>query len=304
MGKASHSRPTGGLDVLDYRKQFRVKPGEKVRLRKFDPSSIDKLTSEDEAKDDAKRYLKQLAHQQALLYAEHKHSVLVVLQAMDAGGKDGTIRHVFGGVNPQGVDVASFKQPTPLELSHDFLWRIHAQAPRAGQIVIFNRSHYEDVLVTRVHQLIDKKTCVRRYEHIRDFEALLAQSGTTILKFFLHISKEEQLSRFAQRLDDPGRNWKISESDYSERELWDNYVDAFDDAITATSTANAPWYVIPANHKWFRDLVVSQIITDSIADLELAYPEPSVNLADIKRKYHAALAASESGKKQKAGKQG
>ena len=150
---------------------------------------------------------------------------------MDAGGKDGTIRHVFGGVNPQGVDVASFKQPTPLELSHDFLWRIHAQAPRAGQIVIFNRSHYEDVLVTRVHKLIDKKTCAQRYEHIRDFEALLAQSGTTILKFFLHISKEEQLGRFAQRLDDPGRNWKISESDYSERELWDDYIDAYEDAI-------------------------------------------------------------------------
>ena len=146
---------------------------------------------------------------------------------MDAGGKDGTIRHVFSGVNPQGVDVASFKQPTPLELAHDFLWRVHPQAPRAGQIVIFNRSHYEDVLVTRVHKLVDKKTCVRRYEHIRDFEALLAESGTTILKFFLHISKEEQLARFAQRLEDPARNWKISESDYSERELWDDYVDAY-----------------------------------------------------------------------------
>ena len=191
---------------------------------------------------------------------------------MDAGGKDGTIRHVFSGVNPQGVDVASFKQPTPLELAHDFLWRVHAQAPRAGQIVIFNRSHYEDVLVTRVHKLVDKKTCARRYEHIRDFEALLAESGTTILKFFLHISKEEQLARFAQRLDDPGRNWKISESDYSERELWDDYVDAYEDAISATSTADAPWYVIPANHKWFRNLAVSQIIADAMADLDLAFP--------------------------------
>ena len=208
---------------------------------------------------------------------------------MDAGGKDGTIRHVFSGVNPQGVDVASFKQPTPLEVAHDFLWRIHAHAPRAGQIVIFNRSHYEDVLVTRVHKLVDKKTCARRYEHIRDFEALLVESGTTILKFFLHISKEEQLARFAQRLDDPGRNWKISESDYSERELWDDYVDAFEDAISATSTANAPWYVIPANHKWFRNLVVSQIIADTMADLGLAFPAPSVNLAEIKRKYHAAV---------------
>src|ERR1700722_8230336 len=288
--------------IVDYRKQFRVKPGEKVRLNKLDPSDTGKHTSEDKAKDEAEDYLKELARQQTLLYAEHKHSVLVVLQAMDAGGKDGTIRHVFSGVNPQGVDVASFKQPTPLELSHDFLWRIHAQAPRAGQIVIFNRSHYEDVLVTRVHKLVDKKICARRYEHIRDFEALLVESGTTILKFFLHISKEEQLARFAQRLDDPGRNWKISESDYSERELWDDYVDAFEDAIGATSTANAPWYVIPSNHKWFRNLAVSQIIADAMADLGLAFPAPSVNLAEIKRKYHAAVAEGKDGKTQKSRK--
>jgi PPK2 family polyphosphate:nucleotide phosphotransferase len=289
---------------LDYRKQFRVKPGEKLKLNKLDPGYKGEHGSEDKAKDEAEDYLKELARQQALLYAEHKHSVLIVLQGMDAGGKDGTIRHVFSGVNPQGVDVASFKQPTPLELAHDFLWRVHPHAPKAGQIVIFNRSHYEDVLVTRVHKLIDKKTCVRRYEHIRGFEALLAQSGTTILKFFLHISKEEQLARFAQRLDDPGRNWKISESDYSERELWDDYIDAYEDAISATSTANAPWHVIPSNHKWFRNLAVSQIIADSIADLDLAFPAPSVNLAGIKRKYHAALKASEGGKKQKAGKKG
>ena len=287
---------------MDYRKQFYVKSGEKVRLDKLDPSYTGKLTSEDEGKKDAEHYLKRVAHQQVLLYAEHKHSVLVVLQAMDAGGKDGTIRHVFSGVNPQGVDVASFKQPTPLELAHDFLWRVHAQAPRAGQIVIFNRSHYEDVLVTRVHKLVDKKTCVRRYEHIRDFEALLAESGTTILKFFLHISKEEQLARFAQRLDDPGRNWKISESDYSERELWDDYIDAFEDAISATSTANAPWYVIPANHKWFRNLAVSQIIADTMANLGLAFPAPSVNLAEIKRKYHAAVVEGKDGKTQKSRK--
>ena len=294
---AGEDSPSWRLEALDYRKQFSVKSAEKVRLDKLDPSYTGKLTSEDAAKDDGKRYLKELAHQQALLYAEHKHSVLVVLQGMDAGGKDGTIRHVFSGVNPQGVDVASFKQPTPLELAHDFLWRVHAQAPRAGQIVIFNRSHYEDVLVTRVHKLVDKKTCGRRYEHIRDFEALLVESGTTILKFFLHISREEQLARFAQRLDDPGRNWKISESDYSERELWDDYVDAYEDAIRATSTANAPWYVIPANHKWFRNLAVSHIIADSMADLDLAFPAPSVNLADIKRKYHAAVEEGKDGRK-------
>jgi PPK2 family polyphosphate:nucleotide phosphotransferase len=282
---------------LDYRQQFRIQPGEKVRLNKLDPAYKAKHESEAEAKEQTEHFLKKLARQQTLLYAEHKHSVLIVLQAMDAGGKDGTIKHVFNGVNPQGVGVASFKQPTPLEFAHDFLWRVHAQAPRAGAIVIFNRSHYEDVLVTRVHKLVDKKTCDRRYEHICGFEALLAESGTTILKFFLHISKEEQLARFAQRLDDRGRNWKISESDYSERELWDDYVDAYEDAIRATTTKEAPWYVIPSNHKWFRNLVVSQIIADSMADLDLAFPAPSVNLADVRRKYHAAVDESQGGRK-------
>ena len=282
---------------MDYRKQFRVKPRHRLRLNKLDPSDTGKHDAEAAAKEETEGYLKKLARQQALLYAEHKHSVLIVLQAMDAGGKDGTIKHVFSGVNAQGVAVASFKQPTAAELAHDFLWRVHAQTPRAGEIVIFNRSHYEDVLVTRVHKLIDKATCARRYENICDFEALLAQSGTTILKFFLHISKEEQLARFAQRLDDPTRNWKISESDYSERELWDDYTDAFEDAIRATSTGDAPWYVIPSNHKWFRNLAVSQIIADTVADLGLTFPPPSVNLVDIRRKYHAAVEQAKGGKK-------
>jgi PPK2 family polyphosphate:nucleotide phosphotransferase len=284
---------------LDYRKQFRVKPGQKLKLNKLDPAYKAKHASEAEAKEETERYLKALARQQTLLYAEHKHSVLIVLQAMDAGGKDGTIKHVFSGVNPQGIHVARYNQPTPVELAHDFLWRVHPHAPANGEIAIFNRSHYEDVLITRVHKLINKATWTARYRNIRDFEALLIEKKTTILKFFLHISKEEQLARFAQRLDDPGRNWKISESDYSERDLWDDYVDAFEDAISATSTANAPWYVIPANHKWFRNLAVSQIIADTMADLGLAFPAPSVNLADIKRKYHAALKASEGEKTQK-----
>jgi PPK2 family polyphosphate:nucleotide phosphotransferase len=289
---------------LDYRKQFRVKPGQNLRLDKLDPAYAGKHESEAEAKEEAEHYLKKLARQQDLLYAEHKHSVLIVLQAMDAGGKDGTIKHVFSGVNPQGVAVASFKQPTPVELAHDFLWRVHAEAPRAGEIVIFNRSHYEDVLVTRVHKLIDKQTCARRYQHICDFEALLAESGTTILKFFLHISKEEQLARFAQRLDDPARNWKISESDYSERKLWDDYIDAFEDAMRATCTDEAPWYVIPSNHKWFRNLAVSQIIADAMADLDLAFPPPSVNLADIRRKYHAAVEEGQDGRNRDGHKKG
>jgi PPK2 family polyphosphate:nucleotide phosphotransferase len=282
---------------LDYRKQFRVKPGQKVRLNKLDPGYTGKPDSDAAAKEESEHYLKKLASQQALLYAEHKHSVLIVLQGMDAGGKDGTIKHVFSGVNAQGVGVASFKQPTPVELAHDFLWRVHAETPRAGEIVIFNRSHYEDVLVTRVHKLIDKSTWTRRYAHIRDFEAMLAESRTTILKFFLHISKEEQLARFAQRLDDPARNWKISESDYSERQLWDEYTDAFEDAMRATSTDKAPWFVIPSNHKWFRNLAVSQIIADAMADLDLAFPVPAINLTDIRRRYHAAVAQAKGGKK-------
>ena len=273
---------------MDYRKAFRVKPGQKLKLSKIDPAYKGKHESEVAAKEETERYIDKLARQQTLLYADNNRSVLVVLQAMDAGGKDGAIKHVFSGVNPQGVDVGSFKQPTPLELAHDFLWRVHAQAPKAGQIVIFNRSHYEDVLVTRVHKLINKATWTERYRNIRDFEALLIEKKTTILKFFLHISKDEQLARFAQRLDDPARNWKISEADYTERGFWDAYVDAYEDAIAATSTADAPWYVVPSNHKWFRNLAILQILADTMADMELAFPPTPVNLADIRQKYHAA----------------
>ncbi len=204
---------------------------------------------------------------------------------------------MFSGVNPQGVRVASFKQPTPPELAHDFLWRVHPHAPGRGEIAIFNRSQYEDVLVTRVHKLIDKATWTRRCREIRDFEALLGQNGTTILKVFLHISKEEQLARFAQRLDDPDRNWKISEADYTERKLWDDYIEAFEDMLGPTSTKNSPWYVIPSNNKWFRDLAVSQIMADTMEDLKLAFPPPSVDLAEIRRKYHAALREDKKGRK-------
>jgi PPK2 family polyphosphate:nucleotide phosphotransferase len=282
---------------MDYRKEFRVDPGDKLRMNKLDPAYKGKHASKAEAEQETENYRQKLARQQAVLYAEHKHSILVVLQALDAGGKDGTVNHVFSALNPQGARVAGFKQPTPAELAHDFLWRVHPLAPARGEIAIFNRSHYEDVLVTRVHKLIDKATWTERYQRIHDFEALLVENGTTILKFFLHISKEEQLQRFAQRLDDPARNWKISESDYSERALWDDYVEAFEDAMQATSTREAPWYVIPSNHKWFRNLAVSQIMADTMADLRLAFPAPSVNLADIRRKYHAAVKEEKDGEK-------
>ncbi|HEY0147273.1 MAG TPA: PPK2 family polyphosphate kinase, partial [Methylovirgula sp.] len=218
---------------------------------------------------------------------------------MDAGGKDGTISHVMRCMNPQGVSVARFETPTPDEKAHDFLWRVHQKAPRYGQVGVFNRSHYEEVLITRVHKLIDKDTYKSRYRQICDFEAGLTENGTHIIKFFLHISKEEQLARFAQRLDDPQRNWKISESDYTERDYWDDYREAYEDALAATSTEDAPWFVIPSNHKWFRNLAISQIIAQTLTDLGMKYPEPSVDRAKIRRDYHTAVAEADGKKKRK-----
>jgi PPK2 family polyphosphate:nucleotide phosphotransferase len=273
---------------VDYRKQFLVEPGKKLQLKHVDPNFKGHHETHEKAAPELEHYCEKLAQQQSLLYAEKKHALLIVLQALDAAGKDGTVNHVFAPLNPQGASVTGFKQPTPLELKHDFLWRVHPHAPPKGWVSIFNRSHYEDVLVTRVHKLIDKETCLERYDRIRDFEIELFESGTKILKFFLHISKEEQLARFEQRLDDPARNWKISESDYTERELWDDYIAAFEDALSATSTHHAPWYVIPANHKWFRNLAVAQIVADSLEDLGMSFPKPTVDLAAIRRKYHAA----------------
>jgi PPK2 family polyphosphate:nucleotide phosphotransferase len=273
---------------MDYRKQMIVKPGQKLGLKDVDPSFKDRHETHGSAAEELERYRQKLGQLQALLYAEKKHSVLIVLQALDTGGKDGTISHVFGALNPQGTSVVSFKQPAPIERDHDFLWRVHPHAPPKGWVAIFNRSHYEDVLIARVHKLVDKPTWTARYDRIRGFESGLRESGTTIIKFFLHISKEEQLARFAQRLDDPARNWKISESDYTERALWDDYMEAFEDAIAATSTRDAPWYVIPANHKWFRNLAVSRIVADTMEELGMAFPKPTVDLTDIRHKYHAA----------------
>lgn len=273
---------------MDYRKLFIVEPGKKLRLKDRDPGFSGRHGTHEKAAGELEHCRRNLTRQQALLYAEKKHALLIVLQAMDAGGKDGTVNHVFSALNPQGASVVGFKQPTELEQAHDFLWRVHPHAPPKGWVTIFNRSHYEDVLVTRVHKLIDKATWITRYDRIREFETTLCESGTQIVKFFLHISKDEQLARFEQRLDDPERNWKISESDYSERELWDDYVAAFEEALGATSTRHAPWYVIPANHKWFRNLAVSQIVADTMQDLRMSFPKPTVDLADIRRKYHAA----------------
>jgi PPK2 family polyphosphate:nucleotide phosphotransferase len=274
---------------MDYREKFVVEPGAKVRLSKIDPSYTGKYETHEKAAPEIAKHLERMQKLQYLLYADGRQSLLVVLQALDAAGKDGVVRHVFSGMNPQGPCVFGFKQPSKEEAAHDFLWRAHLRTPAKGQVVIFNRSHYEDVLVVRVHDLVAESVWSKRYDLINDFEKMLSASGTHIVKFYLHISPEEQLSRFAQRLDDPARNWKISESDYSERKLWPQYVEAYQDAMELTSTKRAPWYVIPANHKWFRDLAISQIIADTMDEMGLKLPPAQVNLADIRRKYHAAV---------------
>jgi PPK2 family polyphosphate:nucleotide phosphotransferase len=280
---------------MDYREKFVVEPGAKVRLSKIDPSYKGKYESHGKASPEIAQNLERMQTLQYLLYADGSQSLLVVLQALDAAGKDGVVRHVFSGVNPQGTAVFGFKQPSKEEAAHDFLWRAHLRTPAKGQIVIFNRSHYEDVLVVRVHNLVPESVWSKRYDLINDFEKMLSANGTHILKFYLHISPEEQLARFAQRLDDPSRNWKISESDYSERKLWPQYVDAYQDAMASTSTKRAPWYVIPANHKWFRDLAISQIIADTMDEMGLKLPPPQVSIADIRRKYHAAVRDAKAG---------
>lgn len=279
---------------MSYRKQFRIMPGTDVRLKDFDPRFADNHENKKAALQKIERLRKRMDDLQYKLYAERKHSLLICLQALDAGGKDGVVRHVIATMNPEGCRAISFKEPSKEELEHDFLWRIEQQAPRRGEVVIFNRSHYEDVLIVRVHDLVPKKVWSKRYEQINDFERHLVANNTHILKFFLHISKEEQLERFKQRLDDPARRWKISEADYTEREYWDDYMAAYEDALSKCSTGDAPWFVIPADHKWFRDLAISEIIVDTMEKLGIALPAPTVDIADIRRKYHQT--AKEDGK--------
>jgi PPK2 family polyphosphate:nucleotide phosphotransferase len=279
---------------MSYTEEFRIKPGSKVNLGKIDPSYHAGYDNQDAAIAELNKYSQRLGELQAVMSAENKHALLIVLQAVDGGGKDGTISHVMSALNPQGCSVVGFKVPTPEELAHDYLWRVHKQAPRNGQIMVFNRSHYEDVLVVRVHNLVPKDEWVKRYNEINAFERELTNSGTTIVKFFLHIDKDEQLKRFRDRLDQPDKQWKISDADYTEREYWDDYQRAYMDAISKCSFNYAPWYVIPANYKWFRDLAVSQILVDTLEGLKMKYPAPSVDLAEIKQKYHAEV-AEESG---------
>jgi len=266
-----------------YHERYRVKPGSRVHLDEWDPNDKSAFTDDkDERRERLLELNEELEALQELLYAEHKHKVLIVLQAMDTGGKDGTIRHVFEGVNPQGVRVASFKAPTPEELAHDYLWRVHKQTPGSGEIVIFNRSHYEDVLVVRVRDLAPKKVWSRRYDHINAFERLLAEEGTTILKFYLQIDLDEQKERFQARLDEPEKRWKFNPGDLEDRKLWPEYTEAYEDMLSKTSTDWAPWYIVPANRKWYRNLVVGSAVVEALKDLDMRHPEPQFDPADIR----------------------
>ena len=257
-------------------------PGEAFDLAQFDPSYTGGLASKKEAKEETAANKEALFDLQARLYAEDKRSLLIVLQAMDAAGKDGTIKHVMGAFNPQGVRVSSFKKPTRRELSHDFLWRVHRVAPRRGMIGIFNRSHYEDVLVVRVLGLAPEDLWRKRYEHINDFEKLLADHGTTIIKFFLHVGPEEQAERLQARLDTPGKEWKFNAADLEARRLWPDYMTAYEEALRRCNTPWAPWHVIPANKKWYRNLTVSRIVRQTLETLDPRYPDPEPGLDEIK----------------------
>jgi PPK2 family polyphosphate:nucleotide phosphotransferase len=261
--------------------RFLVPPDTPVTLSDYDPGYSGGYQTKGETKAELKRNGKRLQELQEVLWAEGKHALLIILQAMDAGGKDGTIKHVMRGVNPQGCQVTSFKVPTEEELDHDYLWRVHKATPRRGYIGIFNRSHYEDVLVVRVHNLVPEAVWQQRYEQINHFEKLLADTGTTILKFFLYTSKEEQKERFEARLRDPRKNWKFSMGDVKERGYWDDYMRAYEDALNRCSSPWAPWYVIPANHKWYRNLAVSQVIIGALEKLDMRYPPPLPDAGEI-----------------------
>jgi PPK2 family polyphosphate:nucleotide phosphotransferase len=263
--------------------RYRVEPGKKVRHEKWDPNDTSGFEGDEaEALKESVRIDKTLDQLQEKLYAENKHKILIVLQAMDTGGKDGTIRKVFEGVNPQGVRVAHFRVPTPEEADHDFLWRVHSQTPASGEMVIFNRSHYEGVLVERVHGLVPEETWSRRYKEIVHFEKLLHEDHAVILKFYLHIDEAEQRRRIQERLNDPAKQWKFSISDVQERKFWPEYLAAYEDAMQNTSTDYSPWYIIPSNKKWFRDLLVSTIIVERLGKLGMEYPKLAVDPKSIK----------------------
>jgi PPK2 family polyphosphate:nucleotide phosphotransferase len=266
---------------MNFTKKLIVEPGTKVKLSDFDPD--EKFGYSDDKKTQAKqaKILDRLDDLQYLFYAVKDRALLVVLQAMDTGGKDGTIRHVMSGMSPQGCQVTSFKSPSSEELAHDFLWRIHKAVPEKGIVGIFNRSQYEDVLVVRVHKLVPKKVWKARYDEINGFEKLLQENKIHVVKFFLHISKDEQKKRLQARLTDPAKSWKISAADFAERKYWDDYVEAYEDALSRCSTEAAPWFIIPSNHKWFRNFAVSKILMETFENFDMQLPQPSMDLTKV-----------------------
>jgi PPK2 family polyphosphate:nucleotide phosphotransferase len=261
---------------------YLVKPHQKVKLSHFPTADTGRYRNKEEAAPDLERHRQQLDELQELLTADCSHAVLIVLQGMDTAGKDGTIRHIFTGVNPQACNVTPFKVPTPLEMRHDFLWRAHRSVPAFGTIGIFNRSHYEDVLVTRVHKQVSDKLVKERFKQIVDFEKMLAENNVTILKFFLHISRAEQTRRLAERLADKDKHWKLNKSDFAERDYWPQYMKAYQDAIEHTSRKYAPWFVIPADHKWYCNVAISEVLVNTISKLKMKYPEPDFDPGKIK----------------------
>ena len=252
---------------------YKIKSYKKTRLKSYNPAFTSDIESKDQIEKELEHNIKRLEELHYLLYAEHKKSVLIILQGMDAAGKDGTIRHVFSGVNPQGCQVYSFKEPSVEELNHDFLWRVHNKVPANGNIGIFNRSYYEDVLIARVMNLVPKETWTSRYEQINSFEKILSENNVKIIKFFLHISKEEQKKRLIKRQNDPEKHWEFNPTDIANRRYWDEYMKAYEDVINKCNTTWAPWYIIPSDHKWFRNFVVSQVIVETLENMDIKLPK-------------------------------
>ena len=261
------------LQIADFAR-YRAEPGERFSIAETDPGDLDSFDDKDEVITQLDGLVRQIADLQERLYAEEKRALLIVLQGIDAAGKDGSVKHVLRGTNPSGVRVYSFRQPTSEEAAHDFLWRYHQATPADGMIHVFNRSHYEDVLVVRVKDLAPEELWRSRYDSINDFERMLVREGTTILKFFLHISRDEQLKKFRERLERPDKYWKWSDNDIKEREHWAEYQRAYEDAVNATSTPWAPWYVVPADHRWFRNYVVARVVAATLGAMDPRFPEP------------------------------
>jgi PPK2 family polyphosphate:nucleotide phosphotransferase len=268
--------------ATDFSKQLIVKPGKKVKLAHYDADETLGWQKSRKVKHALAKACKKLDDLQYLMYAERKRALLIVFQGLDAAGKDGTIRHVMSGINPQGCRVTSFKEPSPEEAAHDFLWRVHVAVPKVGDFGVFNRSHYEDVLVVRVHNLVPKEIWSKRYDQINDFEEMLATNRVKILKFFLHISKDEQRKRFLDRINDPTKQWKASEADFTERKYWDEYQQAYEAVFDRCSTSYAPWFIIPSNKKWFRNLAVSNIIVETLEKMKMKLPPPTIDVKKLK----------------------